>query len=412
MAMKKYVCVLLSGVSVAFGLVACSSNTEEVDEAILNNPPSVVDTLDSVKTKDMAVVAEQKTLPVVQDEQNTPAEDSETAQAERPYYVAEAFAVGREVYVRSLEISDAAKKAWVGTSVGVLEVDLDSRDVKGIYTRREGLANEYVFAILNDSENRTWFGTNGGGVSQHADNSWKTYFPMHGLADYWVYSFAEQADKSIWMGTWAGANHFNPETGEFKTYLKELINEWVYGIAVDKDSQVWFGTEGGVSMFDGKDWASWTHEDGLGAENVNSLPISTNTGLGTRSRHDLGVLADGQETYNPGYVFSILVDQQGDIWAGTWGGGVSRFDGDKWHSFNSEDGLAGNVVFSIAQDVHGVFWFGTDKGVSSFDGVTWHTYDRKDGLLSNSVYALHAVANGELWVGTKSGVARMAPRVK
>ena len=203
-------------------------------------------------------------------------------------------------------------------------------------------------------------------------------------------------------------NTLNPETEEFKTYIEELVNEWVYGIAVDKQDRVWFATEGGISMFDGNSWQSWNHDDGLGAPNANNLPISTNTGLGTRSRHDLGILTDGQETYNPNYVFCIMVDQQGDIWAGTWGGGVSRFDGKTWTSFNTEDGLAGNVVFSLTQDKDGVYWFGTNKGLSSYDGKQWHTYSHRDGLLSDSVYAVHPVANGEMWVGSKSGVARMA----
>ena len=316
------------------------------------------------------------------------------------------------MFVRSLEINDVRQTAWVGTSVGALEVDLSTKDVKGIYTRREGLANEYVFAILNDSQGRTWYGTNGGGVSRHSEDGWKTYFPMHGLADYWVYSFAEQAKGSIWIGTWDGVNHLNPETGEFTTYVKELINEWVYGIAVDPQKRVWFGTEGGVSMFDGSTWTSWDHKDGLGAPNTQNLPISTNTGLGTRARHDLSVLTEGEETYNPSYIFCIMVDQKGDVWVGTWGGGVSRFDGKSWHNLNSEGGLAGNVVFSMTQDVHGVYWFGTDKGLSSFDGENWFSYTHQDGLLSNNVYALHAVANGEIWVGTKAGVARMAPKEK
>jgi ligand-binding sensor domain-containing protein len=389
---------LVGSVFIVSGILACSSNNESADESaalqapVKNNNEAIVNNLPEESAPPPALKAQEK------------------VENERPYYVAEAFAVGRDVYVRSLEINDATNTAWVGTSVGALEVNLTSKEVNGTYTRREGLANEYVFAILNDSEGRTWYGSNGGGVSRYYQGEWKTYFPMHGLADYWVYSFAEQADKTIWIGTWAGVNHLNPETGEFKTYVKELINEWVYGIAVDGLNRVWFGTEGGVSMFDGAAWKSWNHEDGLGAPNTQNLPISTNTGLGTRSRHDLNTLSDGQETYNPNYVFCVMVDQKGDIWAGTWGGGVSRFDGQKWHNLNNENGLAGNVVFSMAQDAKGVYWFGTDKGLSSYDGNNWHTYTHQDGLLSNSVYAVHAVSNGEIWAGTKSGVARMAPK--
>lgn len=325
----------------------------------------------------------------------------------KPFKVDEAFSVGKDVYVRSLATHPGRKSLFVGTSVGVLEVDTLTRDVRNTFTRRDGLANEYVFALEVDGAGRTWFGTNGGGMSIYDAEKWQTFFPMHGLADYWVYSFAEQEPGVMWIGTWAGVNRYDVAAGQFSTYVKELVNEWVYGIAVDARKQVWFGTEGGVSMFDGQNWRAWTHADGLGAPNSASLPPSTNTGLGTRSRHDLSVLSDGQETYNPSYVFCLLTAKDGSIWAGTWGGGASRFDGERWHNVTVDDGLAGNVVFSIAQEPDGALWFGTDKGASRFDGEQWSSYARADGLMGDSVYAIEVTEASEVWVGTRTGVARL-----
>ena len=132
------------------------------------------------------------------------------------------------------------------------EVDLASGKLRNTFTRKEGLANEYVFAVGLDRDGYKWFGTNAGGVSRYKDGKWKTFFPMHGLADYWIYSFAQQKNGDFWIGTWAGVNKVDGKTGKFSTYVKELVNEWVYGISVDAQDRVWFGTEGGVSMFDGK----------------------------------------------------------------------------------------------------------------------------------------------------------------
>ena len=95
---------------------------------------------------------------------------------------------------------------------------------------------------------------------------------------------------------------------------------------VDSQGQIWFGTEGGVSRFDGQEWVSWTHADGMGAKNDQQLPFSTNTGLGTRNRHDLGILAGGEATYNPNYVFAVLIDESDRVFVGTWGAGVSIFE--------------------------------------------------------------------------------------
>jgi ligand-binding sensor domain-containing protein len=339
-------------------------------------------------------------------QQEAPARPAATPAVTLPR-VLESFEVGKETYVRSLAIDAKTNGLWVGTSTGVLEIDLASRDLRNTFTRDDGLANEYVFAIFIDSQGYKWFGTNAGGTSRYRDGEWDVYFPMHGLADYWIYAFAEQKDGPLWIGTWAGANSVDLDTMKFTTYLKELINEWVYAIDIDSRERVWFGTEGGISLFDGKTWRHWTHEDGLGAPNTDELPASPNTGLGTRSRHDLSVLQQGTETYNPNYVFSLIVDDRDHVWAGTWGGGVSAYDGEKWRNYTTRDGLAGNIVYSMARDADGVFWFGTNRGLTRYDGISWHTYDHSNGLLEDNVYAIATTAGGDIWVGTKRGVTRL-----
>jgi ligand-binding sensor domain-containing protein len=325
----------------------------------------------------------------------------------RPLRVVDTFNVGDNVYVRALAVEPKRGAIWVGTSAGVHEIDLATQKARNTFTRKEGLANEYVFAVGIDHQGYKWFGTNAGGASRYRDGDWKTFFPMHGLADYWVYSFASQRDGSLWIGTWAGANRVDPKSGKFGTYVKELVNEWVYGLGVDSRDRVWFGTEGGISMFDGRTWRSWTHKDGLGGPNAENLPFSPNTGLGTRSRHDLATMVQGSPTYNPNYVFSLHVAPGDVVWAGTWGGGVSRFDGTRWTNLTSRDGLAGNIVYSIAQDGDGVLWFGTNRGVSRYDGKSWQTFGKAEGLLDDNVYALAATPQGEIWAGTRRGVARI-----
>lgn len=320
------------------------------------------------------------------------------------YRIKESFNVGETVYVRSLTVEPSVNSIWVGTSAGVHEIDLDTQQPKKTFTRSDGLANEYVFAVGIDSKGYKWFGTNAGGASRYKDGEWKTFFPMHGLADYWIYAFANDKNGDLWIGTWAGANHYIQKTGEMRTYVKELINEWVYGVDVDQKGRTWFATEGGVSMFDGKIWKSWTHKDGLGAPNVEKLAASSNTGLGTRSRHDLSTMEQGTATYNPNYTFAMHVGPDGDVWAGTWGGGVARFNGVKWNNYTTLDGLVGNIVYSIARDGSGAFWFGTDKGVSRFDGKNWQSFTTKDGLLDSHVYTITATPKGDIWAGTRRGV--------
>ena len=326
-----------------------------------------------------------------------------------PYRIIDSYEVGEDVYVRSTFVDPKNSSLWVGTSIGVHEIDLKTLGVRRTFTRAEGLANEYVFAIGQDSEDTIWFGTNAGGVSSLKGDKFKTYFPMHGLADYWVYSFANHPDGSLWIGTWAGVNRLDIKTGKMEIFVKELINEWVYAMGIDSKQRIWFGTEGGISLYDGKRWQEWDHKDGLGAPNTQSLPASPNTGLGTRNRHDLGILNSGSQTYNPNYVFSLLVDADDTVWAGTWGGGVTSFDGKNWTSYSTQDGLPGNVVYSLVRDFHGVLWAGTNNGLARFKNGTWVPFIENQKLTGNSIYTLVATPAGEVWAGTRGKVIRLGP---
>jgi len=149
----------------------------------------------------------------------------------------------------------------------------------------------------------------------------------------------------------------------------------------------------------------WT----LGPPNRAGLPESENTGLGTRDRHDLSVYVDGQESYNPNYVFAAEVDDGGrGIWFGTWGGGLSLFDGaSQWRNFTTADGLPGNIVYSLAEASDGTLWIGTNRGVAAYDGSEFRSY-RTDRPIRD-VYALAVAPDGALWAGTRGAVLRLTP---
>ena len=51
-----------------------------------------------------------------------------------------------------------------------------------------------------------------------------------------------------------------------------------------------------------------------------------------------------------------------------------RFDGKQWTSYTTADGLAGNIIYSMAQDARGVLWLGTNHSLSRYDGKSWASY--------------------------------------
>ncbi len=56
-----------------------------------------------------------------------------------------------------------------------------------------------------------------------------------------------------------------------------------------------------------------------------------------------------------------------------------------YYHYTSSDGLASSTVFHMIQDKDGYLWFGTLNGLSGFDGTKFITYRTKDGLNSNSI---------------------------
>lgn len=74
-------------------------------------------------------------------------------------------------------------------------------------------------------------------------------------------------------------------------------------------------------------------------------------------------------------VLCSMQDSKGNIWFGTGGGGVARFNGAKFDVFNIENGMLDNEVFSIYEDYKGRIWFGTySLNISYFENGKIHPY--------------------------------------
>jgi hypothetical protein len=107
-------------------------------------------------------------------------------------------------------------------------------------------------------------------------------------------------------------------------------------------------------------------------------------------------------------VQAIWQDPQGGIWFGTENG-VSRYDGRAWTTYRTSDGLIDNNVWFISGDAASV-WFATSNGVSRYDGHTWSGYTVQDGLPNNDVRAVLLARDGVVWAGMfGGGIARKAP---
>ena len=106
------------------------------------------------------------------------------------------------------------------------------------------------------------------------------------------------------------------------------------------------------------------------------------------------------------YIRSIFQDSKGNLWFGTIGEGVVRYDVKTLTYFSTPDGFSSNSVFAINEDKNGNLWFGTDQGVYKYDGKTFRNYNQKNGLshIDISRKSILVDKQGTIWIGTHGGV--------
>jgi ligand-binding sensor domain-containing protein len=103
------------------------------------------------------------------------------------------------------------------------------------------------------------------------------------------------------------------------------------------------------------------------------------------------------------YVTSIFEDSKGNLWFGTNGNGIARYDGEKLKYFTSKEGLPSDRVTGIIEDSKGIFWLKTGEGVTKYDGKNFTNFlvgDDNSNVISN----LLIDSKNVFWVGTWNGV--------
>jgi len=311
---------------------------------------------------------------------------------------------------------------WVGTSGGVIRYDTKTDNFK-LYDNQTGLLSNGIFHI-DRIRGKLAVGTYGGGLSllDEKTGKWDTYNIPEGLGDAFVYDMLEAKNGDVWIATWSGVNRIRGgnlrDRSKWDLYTVDntrggVINDWVYGLAEGKDGIIWMATEGGLVKFQNGKWENWNHARGLGAdyERVKDDIQFKNDPSKVSQHHakqkqEMG-LQDVDVAFNPNYIISIAVDRQGVVWAGTWGGGLSRYDGRKWTSYTTKEGLPGNHVSMLHVDPKGTLWIGTNNGLAQMKDGKFRRMGREDGLFGDTIFSMAAGPDGAIWVGSFGGVAHI-----
>ena len=100
-------------------------------------------------------------------------------------------------------------------------------------------------------------------------------------------------------------------------------------------------------------------------------------------------------------VTSIIEDSNGFIWIGSYGGGLSRFNGKKFQTFDRIDGLTNELVISLYEDQNNILWVGTYFGVYKFNGNRFEHMDPEIGFPRGEVWTIIGGDNGDIFFADK-----------
>jgi ligand-binding sensor domain-containing protein/signal transduction histidine kinase len=311
--------------------------------------------------------------------------------------------------------SDRHGNLWVGTRRGLWRWNDGGLSRVGSH---DGLAQDFVETIFEDSEGTLWVGMHLRGVSQLYGGLFLSYTRAEGLLHDVVWTVAEARDGTIWAGTEnGGVNRFRDGMWQQVAVAGELQPGVVAAVAPETEQRAWVGTYGkGLYFVDGKSVRSYTEANGLPNDFIVALHRARDGSLWVGTTAGLARFMSGRftaygmsEGLPAGVALTIYEDRLGRLWTST---GKSRgprlFDGRRFTSLFNGRKLPDATVMAILQDRGGDMWFGTRQGVYRTHSGGVFRYGTEHGMPAGVVSHLFEDDLGFLWLATPTGMLRVS----
>lgn len=334
---------------------------------------------------------------------------------------------------------------WIATESGIYIYNLKDgsyRNLRKNYSDPYSISDNAVYTFCKDKEGGIWAGTYFGGVNYypHQYTSFQKFFPdntPNTISGNAVREICGDGYGNLWIGTEdKGLDKLNLKTGKITTYLptgspNSISYTNIHGLLV-VGNELWIGTfEHGLDVMDIPSGKVIRHYAGSGG----STSFRGNfviTLYQTRAGEILAGTPQGIFRFDkpsnqflpipeiPGslFIYNILEDHQGTIWATTIGQGVfyyNRLTGQKGHLVtdpHNKNSLPGNIINNVTEDNFGNLWFATEgTGLCRYNHQTgdFKRYNTSNGLPSNFIFRMLEDGKGNLWLGTSRGLVCFNP---
>lgn len=252
----------------------------------------------------------------------------------------------------------------------------------------QGLPTDELFCIYQDHEGFMWFGTadgicrwDGYQVKVYKSN----YISPALLPHNQVNCILEDHYSNLWIGSQFGLAVMNKSTGQIKHIEKSLLSHWTINCLLEvSPDEIWIGTESGINKC-----------------------YVQNTGF-TFEKMEFQGLTGG--------IKSMIKDTMGDIWIGTWSGGISRYDVKNKKLIKYPPLDKAEVVTVLFEDKNHNIWvgswnYGLYRIVNPYDpkycSYRQYSYNenQSNSLSNNTVFSIEQDdITGYIWVGTYKGL--------
>jgi len=277
-----------------------------------------------------------------------------------------------------LSLADVWGQIWIGTDRGLARIS-------GNQIVDSTLAGRSIQALLVDGD-RLWSGSDQGlfRVSKGPNSAPELVAAGQDVLSLSLYS------GDLLIGTAAGLFRLESD-GSLHRYHSELAGENIGVLLADGD-RLWIGLgfesrNPGLLRVNARGMSRVGEQDGLppgmapndlALDRKGRLWIATN-GMGVLIyNRDTTQVVDVPDGLSHGWAESLLIDREGSVWVGTWGG-LSRYDFEQFQTWTTRNGLAEDRVYSLEEAADGLIFASWGGGVSHYSADTMAVVFRPEG---------------------------------
>ncbi|MCG8454855.1 MAG: hypothetical protein MI919_01130 [Holophagales bacterium] len=335
---------------------------------------------------------------------------------------------GASVVAIAPTTSEKGRRLHLATEEALASFDGESFQID----ERPGLPADRISTLVevprSDATSELWVGTVGDGLFRPGPQRWRSADPAGELPSSFILSLAWLAEsKQLLVGTLHGVSTIRLDGWLAFDDQGGLPHNSVHSM-LDGDSGLWLGTAaGGAAKWRGDRWQLFGEVDGLPHASVwviletmtdsrRSLWMGTETGLLRRRGEEIEIFDDETGLPHSAIVALLEVPSRGQLWAGTFGGGVALFDlrRETWsvpeHAF--EDGRV-EALLNVPNPSLGVddVWVATNRGLARLRGEQWTNLPVADlpALVTRRLHLTSFDGETRLLVGTGSGLVWTDP---